>query len=127
MTPILTGCWALAPVTSPSTARAAPAAIARRVVLFMPKPLLTCSPVPKEWPGPPPSANAMPFHGVAIEFDAEPRSFRQQDVPGVEHERRLQQLRPQGIVAHVVFEHQRMRRMVGVRRVGQGGDEVAGR
>src|SRR4029450_11495140 len=108
MTPTFPGCWALAPVTSPTTARAAPAAIARRVVLFMPKPLLTCSPVPKEWHGPRQSANAMPFHGVAIEFDAEPRPFRQQDMPGVEHERLLQQLRPQCIVAHVVLEHQRM-------------------
>ena len=46
---------------------------------------------------------------------------------GLEPERRLQQLRAQGIVAHVVFEHQRVRRMVGVRRGRQCGDEMAGR
>src|SRR5712664_18616 len=129
MTPILTASWAAASVANPSATRTAPATTVRRVVLSMRE-----SPgyyvffaASKDWHASPRSANPIARHGVPIEFDAQSRTVGQQHMAGLEPERRLEQLRTQCIVAHVVFEHQRVRRMVGVRRGRQRGDEMAGR
>src|SRR5262245_58919354 len=124
MTPILTGAGcALATLPRPSTVSAAPAEKPRRVALVIrPTPKLSA----KHWHGACRSANAIAFDGIAVDLDTEPRPARQQHMAGLQRERLLQELGAQLIVAHVVFEHQRMRRMVGVRRVGERGDQVAG-
>src|ERR1700682_1050661 len=129
MTPILTGSWAAASVAKPRATSAAPATSVRRVVLSMRE-----SPeyyaffdASKDWHAPPRSANPIALDRGRIELDAQPWSFGQQHMAGLEPERHLQQLRAQRIVTHVVFEHQRVRRIVGVRRGRQRSDEMAGR
>src|SRR5437899_1335260 len=81
----------------------------------------------KDWHGTGRSANPVALYGRRIELDAEARPLGQQHVAGLELERRLEELGAQLVVAHVVFEHLRPRRMVGVRRGGQRRDEMAGR
>src|SRR5450631_1606198 len=126
MTPIFTASCAAASVASPRATRAAPATIVRRVVLSMRESpeyyvFLDTS---KDWHAPRRSANPMALDRVRIQFDAQPRPLGQQHMAGLEAERHLQQLRAQRIVAHVVLEHQRIGRIVSVRRGRQRGDEM---